>query len=66
MMIDRRLYVATATVLVIVFMFDETFSSNLIHAIGGPIAVPEINRWELGVAGILGVLIGATMYGERR
>ena len=36
-MINRLLYVATATALISVFMFDENFAANLSQAIGEPI-----------------------------
>jgi hypothetical protein len=64
-MTDRLLYVATATALAVVFMFDETFSSNLVHAFGS-LAIPAFNPWEFGVAGILAGLIVAALYRERR
>jgi hypothetical protein len=60
-MINRLLYVATATALISVFMFDENFAANLSQAIGEP-----IDMWEVGAAGIVGVLAGAAFYRERR
>ena len=45
-MINRLLYVATATALISVFMFDENFAANLSRAIGEP-----IDMWEVGAAG---------------
>jgi hypothetical protein len=63
-MINRLLYVATATALISVFMFDENFAANLSQAIGEPIDI-KLNAWEVGAAGILGVLAGA-LYRERR
>ena len=65
MMIDRLLYVATALTLASVLMFDDTFSANLVRAIG-PIAVPPLNRWEMAIAGILAALIVTVLYRERR
>jgi hypothetical protein len=65
MMIDRLLYAATALTLASVLMFDDTFSANLIRAIG-PIAVPSLNPWEMAVAGILAALIVTVLYRERR
>ena len=38
-MINRLLYVATATALISVFMFDENFAANLSQAIGEPINI---------------------------
>jgi hypothetical protein len=64
-MINRLLYVATATALISVFMFDENFAANLSQAIGEPIDI-KLNAWEVGAAGILGVLAGAAFYPERR
>jgi len=61
MMIDRLLYAATALTLASVLMFDDTFSANLIRAIG-PIAVPSLNPWEMAVAGILAALIVTVLY----
>ncbi len=44
-MINRLLYVATATALISVFMFDENFAANLSQAIGEPInIVPRGSR----------------------
>ena len=64
-MINRLLYVATATALISVVMFDENFAANLSQAIGEPIDfVPAM--WEVGAAGIVGVLAGAAFYPERR
>jgi hypothetical protein len=60
-MINRLLYVATATALISVFMFDKNFAANLSQAIGEP-----IDMWEVGAAGIVGVLAGAAFYPERR
>ena len=48
-MINRLLYVATATALISVFMFDENFAANLSQAIGAP-----IDMWEVGAAGSAG------------
>jgi hypothetical protein len=62
-MINRLLYVATATALISVFMFDENFAANLSRAIGEPIDI-KLNAWEVGAAGILGVLAVA-FYPER-
>ena len=61
MMIDRLLYAATALTLASVLMFDDTFSANLVRAIG-PIAVPSLNPWEMAVAGILAALIVTVLY----
>ena len=63
-MINRLLYVATATALISVFMFDENFAANLSQAIGEPIVPRDL--WEVGAAGIVGVLAGAAFYPERR
>ena len=52
---------ATATALISVFMFDKNFAANLSQAIGEP-----IDMWEVGAAGIVGVLAGAAFYPERR
>jgi hypothetical protein len=65
-MINRLLYVATATALISVFMFDENFAANLSQAIGEPIDVVPLDMWEVGAAGIVGVLAGAARYRERR
>ena len=53
-MINRLLYVATATALISVFMFDENFAANLSQAIGEP-----IDMWEVGAAGIVVAAISA-------
>jgi hypothetical protein len=63
-MINRLLYVATATALINVVMFDENFAANLSRAVGEPIDI-TLNTWEVWGAGILGVLAGA-LYRERR
>jgi predicted membrane protein len=60
-MINRLLYVATATALISVFMFDENFAANLSQAVGEP-----IDMWEVGAAGVIGVLAGVAFYPERR
>ena len=65
-MINRLLYVATATALISVFMFDENFAANLSQAIGEPIDFVPLYMWEVGAAGIVGVLAGAFLYRERR
>ena len=65
-MINRLLYVATATALISVFMFDENFAANLSQAIGEPIDFVPLDMWEVGAAGIVGVLAGAAFYPERR
>ena len=65
-MINRLLYVATATALISVFMFDENFAANLSQAIGEPIDIVPRDLWEVGAAGIVGVLAGAAFYPERR
>ena len=64
-MVDRLLYTAVAAALASVLVFDETFSANLVHAFG-PLAVPALDPWELGVAGVLAGLIVAAIYRERR
>jgi hypothetical protein len=64
-MINRLLYVATATALISVFMFNENFAADLSQAIGEPIDI-KLNAWEMGAAGILGVLACAAFYPERR
>ena len=60
-MINRLLYVATATALISVFMFDGNFAAILSRAIGEP-----IDMWEIGAAGIVGVSAGVAFYPERR
>ena len=65
-MINRLLYVATATALISVFMFDENFAANLSQAIGESIGFGPLDMWEVGAAGIVGVLAGAAFYPERR
>ena len=47
-MINRLLYVATATALISVFMFDENFAANLSQAIGEPIDIVPRDLWEVG------------------
>jgi hypothetical protein len=64
-MIDRLLYVVTAVALLIVLMFDQTFAENLSRAFE-TLAIPALNPWELGVAGILAGLIVAAIFRERR
>jgi hypothetical protein len=61
-MIDRMLVVATAMALISIVMFDENFATNLSSAFGEPNDVMPPDIWELSVAGILGVLIGAALY----
>jgi hypothetical protein len=61
-MIDRLLYAATAMALISVVMFDENFAVNLSRAFGEPNDFMPPDTWELSVAGILGVLIGAALY----
>jgi hypothetical protein len=57
--------VATATALISVFMFDKNFAANLSQAIGESIGFGPLDMWEVGAAGIVGVLAGA-LYRERR
>jgi hypothetical protein len=49
-MINRLLYVATATALISVFMFDENFAANLSQAIGEPINIVPRDLWEGGLS----------------
>ena len=49
-MIDRLLYAATALALLVVFVFDPNFITNLLHAVDGDdVVLPQLNAWELGV-----------------
>jgi hypothetical protein len=61
-MINRLLFVATAMALISIVMFDENFAVNLTRAFGELVDVMPPDTWELSVAGILGVLIGAAHY----
>ena len=61
-MINRLLFVATAMALISIVMFDENFAMNLTSAFGEPSRCHAARHWELSVAGILGVLIGAAHY----
>jgi hypothetical protein len=47
-------------------MFDENFAANPSQAIGEPINIVPRDLWEVGAAGIVGVLAGAAFYPERR
>ena len=62
---NRLLYAITALALASVFVFDETFSSNLARVIGEPIAAMPLNMWEVGMAGVLAALIVAAFFRER-
>ena len=64
-MINRLLYVATATALISVFMFDETFAANLSRGLGEEAAI-MLDPWVAGIGGVFVGLLAAALYRERR
>ena len=64
-MIDRLLYVLTATALLLVLMFDQTFAENLFRAFG-PVDIMSHDPWLASVAGIFLVLAVAALIREAR
>ena len=64
-MINRLLYVATATALISVFMFDENFAANVARDLGGEAAI-MLDPWVAGIGGVFVGLLAAAFYRERR
>ena len=64
-MINRLLYVATATALISVFMFDENFAANMARDLGEEAAI-MLDPWVAGIGGVFLGLLAAAFYRERR
>ena len=64
-MINRLLYVATATALISVFMFDENFAANMARDLGEEAAI-MLDPWVAGIGGVFVGLLAAAFYRERR
>ena len=64
-MINRLLYVATATALISVFMFDENFAANMARDLGEEAAI-MLDPWVAGIGGVFVGLLAAALYRERR
>jgi hypothetical protein len=64
-MINRLLYVATATALISVFMFDENVAANMARDLGEEAAI-MLDPWVAGIGGVFLGLLAAAFYRERR
>jgi hypothetical protein len=64
-MINRLLYVATATALISVFMFDENVAANMARDLGEEAAI-MLDPWVAGIGGVFLGLLAAALYRERR
>ena len=64
-MINRLLYVATATAVISVVMFDENFAANMARDLGEEAAI-MLDPWVAGIGGVFLGLLAAAFYRERR
>jgi len=64
-MINRLLYVATATALTSVVMFDENVAANMARDLGEEAAI-MLDPWVAGIGGVFLGLLAAAFYRERR
>jgi hypothetical protein len=64
-MINRLLYVATATALTSVVMFDENLAANMARDLGEEAAI-MLDPWVAGIGGVFLGLLAAAFYRERR